>query len=156
MLAIRGNLFLLEGSVEDITFNNNKISGVILDGRKYVICKSLVLTTGTFLRGLIRIGSTKKQAGRAGDKPSIKLAETIENLKFSIGRLKTGTPPRILKKSINFNNLEEQHPDKKPKPFSFINKHIHIPQISCFLTSTNKKTHEDNQKKHCSFTNVFW
>ena len=91
---------------------------------------------------MIRIGSTKKQAGRVGDKPSIKLAETIERLKFSIGRLKTGTPPRILKKSINFNNLKEQHPDKKPKPFSFINKHIHIPQISCFLTSTNNKTHE--------------
>ena len=84
----------------------------------------------------------KHKAGRVGDKPSIKLAETIERLKFSIGRLKTGTPPRILKKSINFNDLKEQLPDKKPKPFSFINKHIHIPQISCFLTSTNKKTHE--------------
>lgn len=136
------NLFLLEGSVEDIGFNNNKISGVILNGGEYIVCKSLVLTTGTFLRGLIRIGSTKKQAGRVGDKPSIKLAETIEKLKFSIGRLKTGTPPRILKKSINFNNLKEQYPDKKPKPFSFINKHIHIPQISCFLTCTNKKTHK--------------
>ena len=94
-----------------IFFNNNKISGVFLDGGEHIICKSLVLTTGTFLRGLIRIGSTKKQAGRIGDKPSIKLAETIERLKFSIGRLKTGTPPRILKKSINFNELEEQKPD---------------------------------------------
>ena len=136
------NLCLLEGSVEDIIFNNNKVVGVFLDRGKYIFCKSLVLTTGTFLRGLIRIGSKKTQAGRAGDKPSIKLAETIERLKFSIGRLKTGTPPRILKKSINFNNLKEQLPDKKPKPFSFINKYIHIPQISCFLTATNKETHK--------------
>ena len=115
---------------------------MFLDRGKHIFCKSLVLTTGTFLRGLIRIGSKKTQAGRAGDKSSIKLAETIERLKFSIGRLKTGTPPRILKKSINFNNLKEQLPDKKPKPFSFINKHIHIPQISCFLTATNKETHK--------------
>jgi len=136
------NLCLLEGSVEDIIFNNNKVVGVFLDRGKRIFCKSLVLTTGTFLRGLIRIGSKKTQAGRAGDKSSIKLAETIERLKFSIGRLKTGTPPRILKKSINFNNLNEQLPDKKPKPFSFINKHIHIPQISCFLTATNKETHK--------------
>ena len=136
------NLFLLKGSVEDIIFNNNKISGVVLESGQHIICKSLVLTTGTFLRGLIRIGTTKKNAGRVGDKPSIKLAETIEKLKFSIGRLKTGTPPRISKKSINFNDLEEQQPDKKPKPFSFINKHIHIPQISCFITHTNKRTHD--------------
>ena len=70
------------------------------------------------------------------------MAKKIEKLKFSIGRLKTGTPPRILKKSINFNNLEEQHPDKKPVPFSFINSVIHIPQISCFITHTNALTHK--------------
>jgi len=136
------NLCLFEGAVEDIALNKNKISGVVLDNNKQIKCKSLVLTTGTFLRGLIRIGSIKKNAGRDGDKPSTKLAKTIENLKFSIGRLKTGTPPRILKKSINFNKLEEQHPDKNPRPFSFINKYIHIPQVSCFITHTNHKTHK--------------
>jgi len=136
------NLILIEGSVEDITLDNNRAYCVVFFGGEYIDCKSLVLTTGTFLRGLIRIGSTKKQAGRVGDKPSINLARSIERLKFSIGRLKTGTPPRILKKSINFNDLAEQLPDKNPKPFSFMHKHIHIPQISCFITSTNNKTHE--------------
>ncbi len=136
------NLEVIEGSVEDIDIKNDTIAGVMLESGKKIHCKSLVLTTGTFLRGLIRMGSKSKKAGRDGDKPSIKLAETIERLKFSIGRLKTGTPPRILKKSINFNDLEEQLPDKKPVPFSFINRSIHIPQISCFITHTNSQTHK--------------
>ena len=102
----------------------------------------MVLTTGTFLQGLIRIGSEKQEAGRVGDTPSIKLAKRLKELKFSIGRLKTGTPPRLLKKTINFNDLDEQHPDKKLIPFSFINRDIHIPQISCFITHTNKNTHK--------------
>ena len=99
----------------------------------------MVLTTGTFLQGLIRIGSEKQEAGRVGDKALNKAAKRLKELKFSIGRLKTGTPPRLLKKTINFNDLDEQHPDKKPIPFSFINRDIHIPQISCFITHTNKK-----------------
>ncbi len=136
------NLYLVEGSVEDIKIKNKKIEGVYLENKELILCKSLVITTGTFLRGVIRVGSEKKQAGRIGDKPSIKLADTISNLKFSIGRLKTGTPPRILKKSINFNNLEEQHPDKNPIPFSFINRFIHTQQISCFITKTNLNTHK--------------
>ena len=136
------NLELIQGSVEDMIISRNKVSGIILDGGNKIFCKTLVLTTGTFLRGLIRIGPEKQNAGRVGDKPSIKLAETIEQLKFSIGRLKTGTPPRLLKKSINFNDLEEQFPDRKPTPFSFINKDIHIPQVSCFITKTNNKTHQ--------------
>ena len=73
-------------------------------------------------------------------------SEKIEKLKFSIGRLKTGTPPRILKKSINFNDLQEQLPDSKPVPFSFINRSIHTPQISCFITHTNKETHKIIEK----------
>ena len=88
------------------------------------------------------IGNKSFPAGRSGDKPSINLAKTIEAIGFSIGRLKTGTPPRILKKSINFNELLNQKADEIPKPFSFINKHIHIKQISCFITQTNKTTHK--------------
>ena len=79
---------------------------------------------------MIKIGKKSYEAGRVGDKPAINLAKSIERLKFSIGRLKTGTPPRLLKKSIYFNNLTEQLPDEHPKPFSFINKDIHIPQVS--------------------------
>lgn len=136
------NLYLIEASVEDIIIEKNKLSGVIMEELGRVSCKALVLTTGTFLRGLIRIGTESYPAGRVGDKPSINLAKSIEKLKFSIGRLKTGTPPRILKKSINFNDLEEQKADTSPRPFSFINKDIHIQQMSCFITHTNEACHQ--------------
>ena len=142
LLKEEKNLQVIAGSAENIEIKNNTIKSVILESGLKILCKSLVLTTGTFLRGEIKIGSKTKSAGRVGDKPSISLAKTIQSLKFSIGRLKTGTPPRILKKSINFNNLEEQLPDKKPIPFSFINKDIHTKQISCYITHTNKKTHD--------------
>ena len=136
------NLDILEGSVVDLGIVGKKITNIELEDGGKISCLSVVLTTGTFLRGLIRLGGKKSPAGRVGDKPSIALAKKIENLKFSIGRLKTGTPPRILKKSINFNGLEEQLPDKSPIPFSFINNLIHTPQISCYITHTNKKTHK--------------
>jgi tRNA uridine 5-carboxymethylaminomethyl modification enzyme len=142
MLKEQKNLYLIEASVEDIVINNDKLSGVILEDLGEISCKTLVLTTGTFLRGLIRIGTESYPAGRVGDKPSINLAKSIEKLKFSIGRLKTGTPPRILKKTINFNELEEQKADTDPKPFSFINKDIHIKQVSCFITHTNESSHK--------------
>ena len=140
------NLDLIEGSVEDIGIKNNKIAYVELSSGDKIPCLSTVLTTGTFLRGMIRLGNKSSPAGRVGDGPSVALAKKIENLKFSIGRLKTGTPPRILKKSINFNDLKEQLPDSKPIPFSFINRTIHTPQISCFITHTNEKTHEIIEK----------
>jgi len=136
------NLDIIEESVEDILIKNKQVTGVELHNKEKINCNSVVLTTGTFLRGVIRVGDKSTNAGRVGDKPSISLAKKIENLKFSIGRLKTGTPPRILKKSINFNNLEEQMPDKIPVPFSFINNIIHTPQVSCFITHTNKITHK--------------
>jgi len=141
------NLDILEGSVEDIVVERGKIKGVVVEFFGIIDAISIVLTAGTFLRGMIRLGKESFPAGRVGDGPSINLAKSIESLKFSIGRLKTGTPPRILKKSINFNDLEEQKADANPKPFSFINKDIHIKQISCFLTHTNKFAHkviEDN------------
>ena len=136
------NLTILEGSVEDIFLDENKIKGVFLEGGLKILCDSLVLTTGTFLRGMIRLGTESFPAGRVGDNPSINLAKSIEKLKFSIGRLKTGTPPRIIKKSINYNDLEEQLADIKPKPFSFMHKDIHIKQISCFISHTNERTHK--------------
>ena len=142
MVKSQKNIDLIEGSVEDLSIKKNKIKGVELRGGQVLCCNSVVLTTGTFLRGVIRVGNKSVQAGRVGDKPSIALAKKIEELKFSIGRLKTGTPPRILKKSINFNDLEEQLPDKIPKPFSFINNVIHTPQVPCFITHTNAKTHK--------------
>ena len=142
ILKEQKNLDIIEGSVEDIYTFESKISGIILEGFGKISCKALIITTGTFLRGIIRLGTESFPAGRVGDKPSINLAKSIESLKFSIGRLKTGTPPRISKKSINFNNLEEQQADKFPKPFSFINRDIHIKQISCFITHTNERSHK--------------
>ena len=136
------NLEIIEGSVEDLITTKGQAFGVVLSGGKKIECGTVVLTTGTFLRGVIRVGNKSTEAGRVGDKPSVALAIKIEKLKFSIGRLKTGTPPRILKKSINFNGLVKQLPDKKPIPFSFINKVIHTPQIPCFITHTNRKTHK--------------
>ncbi len=136
------NLEIIEGSVEDLITVNGQVSGVELSGGEKIECDTVVLTTGTFLRGVIRVGNKSTEAGRVGDKPSVALAIRIEKLKFSIGRLKTGTPPRILKKSINFNNLDKQLPDKRPIPFSFMNRVIHTPQIPCFITHTNRKTHK--------------
>ena len=136
------NLEIIEDSVEDLITTSGQVYGVELSSGKKIECGVVVLTAGTFLRGVIRVGNKSTEAGRVGDKPSVALAIKIEKLKFSIGRLKTGTPPRILKKSINFNKLNKQLPDKKPIPFSFINKVIHTPQISCFITHTNRKTHK--------------
>jgi|TARA_B100001964_G_scaffold116225_1_gene129515 tRNA uridine 5-carboxymethylaminomethyl modification enzyme len=135
------NLTIIEESVDDFIIKKNKVCGLITKNNERIFCESLILTTGTFLRGIIRIGNRSYPAGRIGDKSSINLAKKIETLKFSIGRLKTGTPPRIDKKSINFNDLKEQLPDINPTPFSFINKFIHTSQISCFITNTNNKTH---------------
>ena len=142
ILKNQKNLNIIEGSVEDILIEGKVLRGVCVEGIGKIYTKSLVLTAGTFLRGMIMLGPKSYPAGRIGDGPSINLAKSIESLKFSIGRLKTGTPPRLLKKSINFNNLTEQHADLKPKPFSFINKHIHIKQIPCFITSTNEISHK--------------
>ena len=136
------NLEILEDSVEDLIINNNTINGVVLQKNNKTYSETVILTTGTFLRGLIRVGNDSYPAGRVGDKPSINLAKRIESLKFSIGRLKTGTPPRINKKSINFNNLDEQKPEKNITPFSFIHRFINIPQISCHITHTNSQTHK--------------
>jgi len=142
MVMEQKNLDIIEGSVEDIGIKKNKTHNIELENGEIINCLSVVLTTGTFLRGVIRMGNKSLAAGRVGDKASVSLAKKIEKLKFSIGRLKTGTPPRILKKSINFNELKEQLPDKIPTPFSFINSSIHTPQISCFITYTNTKTHK--------------
>jgi len=136
------NLKIIEGSVEDLLIRDNRVYGVLTENTGEIFSESMVLTTGTFLRGLIRIGTKNYPAGRLGDKSSVNLAKTIESIGFSIGRLKTGTPPRILKKSINFNELQKQLGDKIPKPFSFINKNIHIKQIPCYITYTNKTSHK--------------
>lgn len=136
------NLTLLEGSAEDFVIENNKIAGVITGSGETIKCNSVVLTTGTFLRGLIHRGEEKIPAGRVGDEPAIGLALTLEKLDFPLGRLKTGTPARIDGRTINWDVLEAQKPDANPIPFSYMNSEITVPQINCHITYTNEKTHK--------------
>ena len=136
------NLEVKFASAEDIIIENSKVCGVVLDNGEKISCDSVVLTTGTFLRGEIHIGDQKTPAGRVGEEPSYGLSKTLAAHDFMLGRLKTGTPPRILKSSIDFSNLEEQAGDNPPQPFSYLNEKIEVPQISCYITYTNQKTHE--------------
>ncbi|KAM7135518.1 5-taurinomethyluridine-[tRNA] synthase subunit MTO1, mitochondrial isoform 1-T1 [Molossus nigricans] len=146
-------LTVQEGAVEDLILTEPEpehtgkccVSGVVLEDGSKVYADSVILTTGTFLRGVIVIGLEMHPAGRLGDQPSIGLAQTLEKLGFVVGRLKTGTPPRIAKESINFSILNKQTPDNPPMPFSFINETVWIKpedQLSCYLTHTNPRVDE--------------
>ena len=136
------NLTLLEGSAEDLIIENDEIAGVITGAGERLLCGSIVLTTGTFLRGLIHRGEEKIPAGRVGEEPAVGLAKTLENLGFPLSRLKTGTPARIDGRTINWDVLDAQNPDEEPIPFSYLTDEIKVPQIDCYITYTNEKTHQ--------------
>ena len=146
LLKKEKNLKILEDEVVDLDINNKFVRGVVLSKNKIVSCETIVLTTGTFLNGLIHIGDKKIPAGRVGEKATYGLSKTFKKYGFNLGRMKTGTPPRIAKKSINFKKLKRQDSDKKITPFSFMNKSIKIKQIPCFITYTNQKTHKIIEK----------
>ncbi|MEP2782421.1 MAG: tRNA uridine-5-carboxymethylaminomethyl(34) synthesis enzyme MnmG [Pseudoruegeria sp.] len=136
------NLQVVEGEVADLLQEKNAVCGVVLaDGTK-IRSHAVVLTTGTFLRGVIHIGDVSRPGGRIGDSPSIKLAERIDSFGLSLGRLKTGTPPRLDGKSIRWDVLEMQPGDDEPSLFSFMSKSTTARQISCAITHTNEKTHD--------------
>ncbi len=148
------NLDIAFASVEDIDIEDKKVCGVVLEDGQKISASSVVLTTGTFLRGEIHIGNKTTPAGRVGEKPSYGLSKTSEKHEFSLARLKTGTPARIKKDSINFDILEEQPGDNPAQPFSYLNDKIEVPQIKCFITYTNLKTHEvikDNLHKSAMY-----
>ena len=136
------NLTLLEGGAEDLIIQDNEIIGVTTGQGEDLYCHAVVLTTGTFLRGLIHRGEEKIPAGRVGEKPTIGLAVTLEKLGFPLARLKTGTPARLDSRTINYDGLIVQPPDTDPVPFSFMNERIEVPQIDCHITYTNEKTHQ--------------
>ena len=136
------NLSVFSDPVIKFIFNKNTINGFITQSGKKVLCNKLILTTGTFLNGLIHIGAEKTPAGRYDEKPSTGLSEQLEKYNFKIGRLKTGTPPRLDARTINFQNLEEQFADDDPYFFSFLTKTSLNKQVSCRMTYTNKKVHE--------------
>ena len=136
------NIEIIFAAVEDIEIIDGKVAGVVLSDGEKISATSIILTTGTFLSGMIHIGEEKTPAGRVGEEPSYGLSKTLARHNFRLDRLKTGTPPRILKSSIDFSNLEEQPGDKPPQPFSYLNKEISVPQISCYITYTNQETHD--------------
>ncbi len=136
------NLSIFSDSVIKFNFNKNEITGFITQSGKEIKSSKIILTTGTFLNGLIHIGEKKTPAGRFDEKPSTGLSEQLERYDFKIGRLKTGTPPRLDGRSINFEILEEQHADDDPYFFSFLTKKKFNKQISCRMTYTNDAVHK--------------
>lgn len=141
ILGTYKNLTVLEGEVTNLKIENCEVKGVYV-ATDFYSCRSVVLTTGTFLGGLIHIGKKTIPAGRAGESPSIKLADTIRRIGFNVGRLKTGTPARLDKNSINWSILEKQPGDNPPAPFSSLTEKIKVPQINCYTTFTNLETHK--------------
>ncbi|MGI9481331.1 MAG: tRNA uridine-5-carboxymethylaminomethyl(34) synthesis enzyme MnmG [Hyphomicrobiales bacterium] len=135
-------LEVAEGAVHDLLMDyGGDVSGVLLEDDRAYSAKAVVLTTGTFLKGLIHIGEKRIPAGRVGEKPAIGLSEKLYGAGLKMGRLKTGTPPRIDGRTIDWNNLTEQPGDNPPVPFSFLTEKITTPQVSCYLTATTEKTH---------------
>ena len=140
------NLSIFSDPVIKFIFNKNTISGFETKSGKKILCGKLILTTGTFLNGLIHIGDERTPAGRFDEKPSTGLSEQLEKYDFKIGRLKTGTPPRLDARTIKYDNLEEQFADDDPYFFSFLTKKNLNKQVSCRMTYTNEKVHKIIQK----------
>ncbi len=140
------NLSIFSDPLIRFIFNKNTISGFETKSGKKILCGKLILTTGTFLNGLIHIGDKRTPAGRFEEKPSTGLSEQLEKYDFKIGRLKTGTPPRLDARTIKYDNLEEQFADDDPYFFSFLTKKNLNKQVSCRMTYTNEKVHKIIQK----------
>jgi tRNA uridine 5-carboxymethylaminomethyl modification enzyme len=140
------NLSIFSDPVIRFIFDKNLVSGFETQSGKKVLCSKLILTTGTFLNGLIHIGDKKTPAGRYDEKPSTGLSEQLKKYYFKMGRLKTGTPPRLDARTINFENLEEQFADDDPYFFSFLTKKNLNKQVSCRMTYTNEKVHKIIEK----------
>ncbi|XP_058829847.1 protein MTO1 homolog, mitochondrial [Topomyia yanbarensis] len=159
-LAATANLEIVESSVEDIILDRAegeckaRITGISLKSGDVIRTKSLVITTGTFLRGQINIGLKTMPAGRIGDEPAIGLARSLEELGFRLSRLKTGTPPRIKASSIDFSSLERHPGDNPPVPFSFMNNRVWLngdDQLDCFLTHTSQEVNDIVRRNlHCN------
>ena len=136
------NLSVFSDPVIKFIFEKNVIKGFITHSGKKIETSKLILTTGTFLNGLIHVGEKQTPAGRYNEKPTTGLSDELKKLNFKIGRLKTGTPPRLDSRTINFNNLEEQFADDDPYFFSFLTKKNLNKQISCRMTYTNESVHK--------------
>ena len=141
-LSAQTNLSIVEGAVNALIIEKGQVCGVVTEDGRRIECRAVVLTTGTFLNGLIHIGDKKIPAGRVGDPPALGLSQQLAYAGLQLGRLKTGTPARLDGKTINWAILEEQQGDDPPIPFSFLNEKITTRQVSCFITHTTQKTHD--------------
>ncbi|MFZ4685965.1 MAG: FAD-dependent oxidoreductase, partial [Hyphomonadaceae bacterium] len=141
ILAAYENLTLIEDGVEDLIVANGQVAGVIGQSGRTWRAGAVVVTTGTFLKGLIHIGEKRIPAGRVGEAPAIGLSDRLYGLGLQMGRLKTGTPARLRASSIDWSDLEMQAADAEPIPFSFLNDRIEVPQIACGITWTSADVH---------------
>ncbi|WP_395449134.1 tRNA uridine-5-carboxymethylaminomethyl(34) synthesis enzyme MnmG [Aminobacter sp. UC22_36] len=141
-IAEQPNLTVVEAEVSDFIIDNGRLSGVVLGDGRQLACAAVVLTTGTFLRGLIHIGERKFPAGRMNEQASTGLSETLKRAGLRLGRLKTGTPPRLDGRTIDWASLETQAADEDPVPFSRLTDKITNPQIECGITRTTAATHQ--------------
>lgn len=141
-MTAQANLTIVEGAAHDLLVEGKHLKGVVTeDGREY-LADQIVLTTGTFLKGMIHIGDERTPAGRWGEAPADGLSHRLYDMGLKLGRLKTGTPARLAKSSIDWDALEMQQADDEPVPFSFLTDRISVPQIACGITHTNARTHE--------------
>jgi len=142
LLAETAGLDIMEGAAEDLSLDaRGHVCGLVLSDRRTIAAARVVLTTGTFLNGLIHIGEEKIPAGRVGERPSLGLSQTLARHGFALGRLKTGTPPRLDGRTIDWAGLDVQPGDHPPPPFSFVTDRIETPQINCHITTTTPATH---------------
>jgi len=136
------NLEIKQAMVENLIVENNHVSGIEDQTGFIYESQAVILATGTFLKGLVHIGFTSIKAGRAGEFASYGLSDSLENLGFNLGRMKTGTPPRLKKTSIDFSRFERQEGEDNPRPFSFFTKKIELNQVPCFIGHTNNNSHK--------------
>lgn len=141
-MELADNLQIIEGEATDFVMRADAVQGITLADGSELIAPSVVLTTGTFLRGVIHIGDVSRPGGRMGDNPSVRLAERIDEFDLPLGRLKTGTPPRLDGRTINWDILDAQPGDDVPTLFSFMSKSASLKQVTCGITHTNAVTHE--------------
>lgn len=142
VLSAEPNLTIIEGEATDLLMDGDRVAGVEMRDGQVLSAQSVILTTGTFLRGVIHIGDVSRPGGRMGDEPAVRMAERLDSFGLPLGRLKTGTPPRLDGRTIRWDLLETQPTDDEPVMFSFLSNGVFVPQVNCGITHTNEKTHD--------------